>query len=117
MEPFLHWLAVHTGTLNEPGPYYGFFSGFGSDIGELAIIGGLVSLYRKHTCHKDGCWRISRHVVDGSPWCNRHHQAARDAVAPVAVTDVSCGHCARLADQVADLAEAVRVAVAPRVKP
>ena len=22
-----HWLAVHTGTVNESGPYYGFWSG------------------------------------------------------------------------------------------
>jgi hypothetical protein len=29
--PVDHWLAVHTGTVNEPGPYYGFWSGFGSD--------------------------------------------------------------------------------------
>jgi hypothetical protein len=34
-----HWLAVHTGTVNEPGPYYGFWSGFGSDIAEFGIIG------------------------------------------------------------------------------
>jgi len=30
-----HWLAVHTGTVNEPGPYYGFWSGFGSDLAEF----------------------------------------------------------------------------------
>jgi hypothetical protein len=29
--PVDHWPAVHTGTVNEPGPYYGFWSGFGSD--------------------------------------------------------------------------------------
>jgi hypothetical protein len=23
---FGHWLQVHTGTVNEPGPYYGFWS-------------------------------------------------------------------------------------------
>jgi hypothetical protein len=30
-----HWFQVHTGTINEPGPYYGFWSGFGSDLEEL----------------------------------------------------------------------------------
>ena len=34
---FGHWLQVHTGTVNEPGPYYGFWSGFGSDIAEFSI--------------------------------------------------------------------------------
>jgi hypothetical protein len=32
--PVDHWLAVHTGTVNEPGPYYGFWSGFGSNLTE-----------------------------------------------------------------------------------
>jgi hypothetical protein len=80
MEPLLHWLAVHTGTVNEGGPFYGFWSGIGSDIGEVAILGGVISLYRKHSCHTSGCWRIGKHTVDGTPWCSRHHQGARDAV-------------------------------------
>jgi hypothetical protein len=36
---FGHWLEVHTGTVNEPGPYYGFWSGFGSDLEEFGILG------------------------------------------------------------------------------
>ena len=75
-----HWLAVHTGSSNEPGspPNYNFWSGVGSDIGELTIVAGLLAIYRKHVCHEDGCWRISRHVVNGSPWCNKHHGKARE---------------------------------------
>lgn len=73
----LHWLAVHTGTSNEASPYYAFWSGFGSDLSEIAIVGAVLGGYRKHNCHAKGCWRIGRHVVDGTPWCNRHHQAAR----------------------------------------
>ena len=38
---FGHWLQVHTGTVNEPGPYYGFWSGFGSDLGEFGILGAV----------------------------------------------------------------------------
>jgi hypothetical protein len=34
-----YWLQVHTGTINESGPYYGFWSGFGSDIEEFGILG------------------------------------------------------------------------------
>lgn len=73
----LHWLSVHTGTSNEASTYYAFWSGFGSDISELAIVGAVLGGYRKHNCHERRCWRIGRHVVDGTPWCNRHHQAAR----------------------------------------
>ena len=36
---FGHWLQVHTGTVNEPGVYYGFWSGFGSDLEEFGILG------------------------------------------------------------------------------
>lgn len=69
------WLQVHTGTVNEPGPYYGFFSGFGSDLSEIAIVAGLVTVYRKHNCHVDRCFRIGRYPVAGTPYttCRRHH--------------------------------------------
>ena len=47
-----HWLQVHTGIINEPGPYYGFWSGFGSDLEEFGIIGvigaGIYQLVRKY---------------------------------------------------------------------
>ena len=70
----LHWLAVHTGTVNEAGPYYGFFSGFGSDIGEIAIVGGLISVYRRHNCEVHGCPRLARHqTAAGHRVCRKHH--------------------------------------------
>lgn len=71
----LHWLAVHTGTVNEPGPYYGFFSGFGSDLSELALLAGVIGLLRKHNCAVHRCWRIGRHPVAGTTHtvCRRHH--------------------------------------------
>lgn len=68
------WVEVHTGAVNEPGPYYGFWSGFGSDLGELAIIGGLISVYRRNNCEIHGCWRIGRHVTAGNHHvCRKHH--------------------------------------------
>jgi hypothetical protein len=36
-----HWLAVHTGTNNVSGAYYGFWSGFGSDLAEFGILGAI----------------------------------------------------------------------------
>jgi hypothetical protein len=74
-----HWLQVHTGTINEPGPYYGFWSGFGSDIEELGILGaiatGIYQLVKKYNCHEPGCWRIGQHpAADGQfNLCYRHH--------------------------------------------
>lgn len=80
---FWHWLwlwfAIHTGTYNEPGPYYGFFSGFGSDLGEIALIGAVFQVYRKHNCHIKGCWRIAHYEFtdrengDTYMLCRKHH--------------------------------------------
>ena len=74
-----HWLQVHTGTVNEPGPYYGFWSGFGSDIAEFGILGaaatGLYQLVKKVNCHQSGCWRIGTHPAAGGQFmlCYLHH--------------------------------------------
>jgi len=74
-----HWLEVHTGTVNEPGPYYGFWSGFGSDLTEFAIIGtiatGVYQLFKKYNCHEPGCWRVGTHPAAGGQFslCYRHH--------------------------------------------
>jgi hypothetical protein len=74
-----HWLAVRTGTVNEPGPYYAFWSGFGSDIAEFGVIGaigtGVYQLIRKYNCHEPGCWRVGNHPAAGGQFllCYRHH--------------------------------------------
>jgi hypothetical protein len=74
-----HWAAVHTGTLDESGPYYGFWSGFGSDLGEATLITavgiGVYTGVRKVNCHTKGCWRISHHALEGTPYhlCRHHH--------------------------------------------
>jgi hypothetical protein len=83
------WLAVHTGTdycIKLPAQYqtvcksYGFWSGFGSDLGEYAlltgVLGNLALLWRKHTCHYSWwCWRHPHHNLDGTPYmlCGHHH--------------------------------------------
>jgi hypothetical protein len=72
----LHWLTVHTGSSNSPGgpPNYNFWSGFGSDIGEIAIIGGLITVVRRHNCEVRGCWRLGRHrTAAAHQVCRRHH--------------------------------------------
>jgi len=73
------WLQLHLGIVNEPGPYYGFWSGFGSDIAELSILGATATavyqLVRKFNCHEPGCWRVGNHpAADGQfMLCYRHH--------------------------------------------
>ena len=72
--PLQHWLAIHTGTLNEPGPFYGFWSGFGSDLSEFAIVAGLVTVVRRHNCEVHHCWRLGRHQTAAQHnVCRRHH--------------------------------------------
>ena len=72
-------LQVHTGTINESGPYYGFWSGFGSDLEEFGILGaigaGIYQLVKKYNCHEPGCWRIGQHPAAGGQFllCYRHH--------------------------------------------
>jgi hypothetical protein len=77
--PINHWLAVHTGTINESGPYYGFWSGFGSDLAEFGILGAagtaIYQLVKKYNCHEPGCWRVGTHAAAGGQFllCYRHH--------------------------------------------
>jgi hypothetical protein len=79
VHPVNHWLAVHLGIINEPGPYYGFWSGFGSDIAEFGIIGvigtAVYQLVKKFNCHEPRCWRVGTHPAAGGQFvlCYRHH--------------------------------------------
>jgi hypothetical protein len=74
-----HWLGVHTGTINESGPYYGFWSGFGSDLAEFSILGAIATaayqLVKKYNCHEPGCWRVGTHPAAGGQFllCYHHH--------------------------------------------
>ena len=43
-------------------------AGIGSDVGEVAIFGGVIGIYRKHNCHVKGCPRIGKHPVEGTPY-------------------------------------------------
>lgn len=69
---FWHWLLTVTGINNLSGNWYGFWSGFGADLGELAIVGSIIGLYRQHKCHL--CWRIGHHPVVGTHYktCHKH---------------------------------------------
>jgi hypothetical protein len=66
--------------------WYNFWSGFGADIGELAFVGAVVGLYRKHNCHVHGCWRIAKQQVVGTSWvvCHHHHPEGRPSAEQIA---------------------------------
>jgi len=73
---FWHWLLTVTGVIipSAGSKWYNFWSGFGSDLGELVIIGSIIGLYRHHNCAVKGCWRIGHHPVAGTPYktCHKH---------------------------------------------
>lgn len=66
----LHVLGID----NVSGRWYGFWSGFGSDLG---LIAAGAAFLRHRNCHVHGCWRLGRHPVEGTPYqvCRRHHPA------------------------------------------
>jgi hypothetical protein len=70
-----HQFLEFFGIIGESGKGYGFWSGVGSDIGELAIVGSLLGLLRARNCHVERCWRLGRHLVEGTPHvvCRKHH--------------------------------------------
>jgi hypothetical protein len=93
-----HWIAVHTGTVNESGPYYGFWSGFGSDLGEATIVVGIVGAYHHHNCHVKGCPRLG-HQVEGTPYlaCPKHHPAHDGSTRGVSHETIKAAHAAAVA--------------------
>jgi len=74
-----HWFEIHTGISSDSGQYGTFWSGFGSDLAELGILGALATaayhLVKKWNCHEPGCWRIGNHPAAGGQFnlCYRHH--------------------------------------------
>lgn len=74
-----HWIIVHlsqeTGTSNASSRAYDFWSGFGSDIGEVTLVGVVLSTLRRYNCGIQGCWRIGHRGVGttGHVVCRRHH--------------------------------------------
>ena len=75
-----HWLLNVTGThASGSGEWYNFWSGFGSDFGEVAILGGLITVVRHQNCTVKGCYRLGRHEyeMDGvkHKLCRVHHPA------------------------------------------
>jgi hypothetical protein len=73
------WLSSHSGIFDLSGPYYGFWSGIGSDFAELGLIGAVgtavYQLVKRFNCHEPGCWRVGTHLAANGQFalCYRHH--------------------------------------------
>jgi hypothetical protein len=65
----VHTLLRILGLDDLSGPWYGFWSGFGADLGELAIV---AVIYHHVNCHEPGCWHLARHQMGG--YCRRHRR-------------------------------------------
>ena len=86
--------------------HYLFWSGAGSDLGELSIVAAMATLtatlLRKHNCEVHGCWRMGRHdTAAGHTVCRRHHPDEK-----LTAQDVADAHQAALAEDAAVLAAA-----------
>lgn len=69
----VHWAYTFAG-VNGSAPWGTFWGDFGSDIGELAIVGGLFGMIRQHNCEVKGCIRLGRHTTAaGHKVCRKHH--------------------------------------------
>jgi hypothetical protein len=66
--------------------WYNFWSGMGADVGQVALFGAAIGLYRKHNCHVHRCWRIAKQQVEGTTWmvCHKHHPDGKPTEAHMA---------------------------------
>ena len=99
----MNWLWVHL--LNglgvrprTPSTAYNWWSGAGSDVGELAILGALITGYRHVNCHTKGCFRIGHHPVEGTTYktCRRHHPVFKDHPKRPSLAHIHALHAAHI---------------------
>lgn len=88
-----YWVEIHVGAINESNAYYGFWSGFGSDLGEVTLLAGILAAYRHHSCHVRGCARLGK-PVDGTPYlaCPKHHIDHEGSKRGVSVETINAAH-------------------------
>jgi hypothetical protein len=80
----MHWIttAWNTYVLHpERGNGYQWWSGIGSDFGEVTIVAAILATLRHRNCHEKGCWRLGHpHPEHGFPTCRRHYHRALDTM-------------------------------------
>ena len=74
------WLLIHLGIKDVSGPWYAFWSGFGSDLGEITLVGAVLAAYHHKKCVAKGCKRLGHADPEhGHPACRKHH-SRREAI-------------------------------------
>lgn len=97
------WLWHVLGLDNASGMAYLAWSGVGSDISELALIGGAFALYKRHTCHVNSprfCWRPGTHPVAGTAFkaCAKHHPTVPNQITADHIAEAHAEQAARSAE-------------------
>jgi len=59
---------------------YNFWSGIGSDFGEVTLIVALITWYVHNQCHVDKCHKIGRHPFKYYKLCKKHHPGVPEKV-------------------------------------
>ena len=78
---WLYGLGVHPYPESSSTPWtYQLWSGFLPALTVVTLLGSVASLYHLHNCAAEGCWRIGKHKVAGTPWCRRHVEQAKPQV-------------------------------------
>ena len=81
---WLYGFGVHPYPESSSTPWtYQLESGMIPALTVLGLVTLITGMWHAHNCHAEGCWRIGRHRIDGTPWCNVHHTAARESTAAV----------------------------------
>ena len=71
---------------------YNFWSGFGSDIGEVVLIGAILGAFKKVNCHTPGCWRFGSHDWPDAngvthKLCRKHHPQVEQRPTPAVIAE------------------------------
>jgi hypothetical protein len=115
-----HWLAWRFGMGISPVPQgtgwpYQLESGFVPALTVLSLLTAIIGTYHLHNCHKDGCWRIGKHKINGTPWCSRHEGDARPEVSVEHLLEALIERLDLLAERLA--APEAQVTVTPPSEP
>lgn len=83
-----HWIIPHiVPSLHDllrplEGLGYAFWSGIGSDFGQVtlitAVIASTLTFWRHHECNQEGCHRLGRFKHGHLQLCHRHHPLVPD---------------------------------------
>jgi hypothetical protein len=88
---------------------YQLESGFVPALTVLTLLSAVTSLYHLHNCHVETCWRLGKHRINGSPYCNVH----KDSVKPVETIEELARREIALLTEIRDELRGSRVAARP----